>query len=82
MTPDVKSVLRWFEWTYRIEVIPSVGARWVRDSWPEDGGAGGQDAWLTRALEIVAETSNARIREQMTKSKGQQTADRDDDDEH
>lgn len=80
LTPDVESVLRWFTWTYRIEAIPFVGPRWVRESWPEDGGAGAQDAWLTRALEMVADTCNARLMEQQRKTTGRQkTDDRDDD---
>lgn len=75
-TGALESVLRWFHWTYRLEIIPMVGGQWVRAAWPEDGGAGVQDAWLTSALEIVAGVYNALLREQSAeKNRGREQDD-------
>lgn len=79
---EIYSVLRWFRWTYRLQVIPFVGARWEREGWPADGAAGAQDAWLTSALEIVADVYNALAREAIPKKKKKgQTEESDDDDD-
>ncbi len=44
-------------------LIPFVGARYERVSWPTNGGAGEQDAWLTQALEYLRSVHNALLRE-------------------
>jgi hypothetical protein len=46
-----------------VVIVPMVGARYERASWPAAGGAGDQDAWLTQALEHVQIVHNALLRE-------------------
>ena len=63
-TPEVESALRWFHWTHALTLIPMVGARYERVSWPTaGGGAGEQDAWLTQALVYLRSVHNAMLRE-------------------
>jgi hypothetical protein len=68
-TPDVESAIRWFHWTHTLIVIPMVGVRYQRTSWPQDGGAGEQDAWLTRALEHLCDVHNDILAEQRPKDR-------------
>jgi hypothetical protein len=76
-TPDVESALRWFAWTHAVVVVPMVGARYARVSWPHAGGAGDQDAWLTDALEYLRLVHDAMLREHVaTKKKEPKTKDR------
>jgi len=69
LTPEVESVLRWFFLTHALVVIPMVGARYERVSWPAPGEAGAQDAWRTRALSIVCETENAMLMEAIARGR-------------
>ncbi|HWK09906.1 MAG TPA: hypothetical protein VNR64_07640 [Vicinamibacterales bacterium] len=59
-------------------IVPLVGARYERVSWPASGGAGDQDAWLTQALEHLRLGHNAMLREHQPRApkaetKGRQT---------
>jgi hypothetical protein len=67
-TPEVESVLRWFEWTHAVVLVPMVGARYERVSWPTRGGAGDQDAWLTQALDYLRVVHNTLLREAAARS--------------
>jgi hypothetical protein len=59
----VESVLRQFWLTYTLQIIPMTGARYVRTSWPAPGSPGDQDAWLTRALDVVCQTEDRMLYE-------------------
>lgn len=68
LTPDVESALRWFEWTHALVIVPMVGARYERNSWPAAGGAGDQEAWLTQALTWLRRVYNAMLREEIART--------------
>jgi hypothetical protein len=68
-TSGVESALRWFDWTHALQVIPFVGARYERVSWPAAGGAGDQDAWLTQALGHLRAVYNAILREDVKRDR-------------
>lgn len=67
-TSDVQSVLRWFDWTHALTVIPMGGARFERVAWPRRGAAAAQDAWLTAALDYVRLVRNAILREDVARA--------------
>jgi hypothetical protein len=70
-TPDVESALRWFHWTHTLVIVPLVGPMYQRQSWPAEGGAGDQDAWLTAALTQLCDVHNDILAERgaMTRKK-------------
>ncbi len=49
-------------------MVPMMGARYERVSWPRAGGAGEQDAWLTGALEWLCDVHNAMLHEAMRRA--------------
>ncbi len=61
-TPEVESVLRWFEATYELEVSGFGGARYRRIGLPGPGSVGDQDAWLMDALDFVRRISDDTLR--------------------
>jgi hypothetical protein len=75
-TPEVESALRWFHWTHTLTLIPMVGVRYVRTSWPAAGGAGEQDAWLTSALDVLCDVHNDILIEQGPKRPTKKKRDR------
>lgn len=53
-TPEVESVLRWFDTTHEVEVIGMSGlVRWRRTGLPGPGNIGEQDARLMAAIDFV-----------------------------
>lgn len=61
-TPEVESVLRWFEATHVLEVSGFGAARYRRIGLPGPGNVGEQEAWLMAALDFVRRISDDTLR--------------------